>query len=107
MFCRKKKFPGRGIIEKIKLCSKGTVTLPAALRRKYKLKPGDVLTLADLGDGCLVVYARLSRVASITNEIRKIKKKKDLSVTDLYQTLDQEREEYYRRNYGGQVKPNS
>lgn len=94
-------------MEKIKLCSKGTVTLPAALCRKYKLKPGDWLTLADLGDGCLIVYAKLSSVASITNEIRRIEKKKDLSLTDLYQTLDQERKEYYRRNYGDQVKPNS
>jgi AbrB family looped-hinge helix DNA binding protein len=43
-----------------KLTSQGTVSLPATLRRKHNLRPGDVLTIEDVGDIRLVVNMSLS-----------------------------------------------
>ena len=84
----------------IQIRSKGSVTLPAALRRKYKLNEGDVMTLIDLGEGCILLVPKVSKVAGFGIEIRKIMEEKGVYEADLNQALDEEREAYYRKNYG-------
>jgi AbrB family looped-hinge helix DNA binding protein len=97
---RNAEIPKRGNMEMIQIRAKGTVTLPAALRRKYKLNEGDVMTLIDLGEGCVLLVPKVSKVAGFGDEIRKIMNEKGVYETDLTQVLDEEREEYYRKNYG-------
>lgn len=84
----------------IQIRDKGTITLPAALRRKYKLNTGDVMTLIDLGDGCMLLVPKISKVIGFSNQIKKIMEEKGVYEAGLNQALDQEREEYYQQNYG-------
>lgn len=86
-------------MEIIQIRENGTVTLPAALRRKYKLKLGGVMALIDLGDGCMFLVPKIYKVAGFSNQIKKIMKEKGVYEADLNQALDQEREEYYIKNY--------
>jgi AbrB family looped-hinge helix DNA binding protein len=39
------------------ISSKGWIVIPAALRKKYKLHPGDSVTLVDYGDTLAIVPA--------------------------------------------------
>ena len=39
----------------IQIRSKGSITLPIELRRKYQLNEGDAITLIDMGDGSFLL----------------------------------------------------
>ena len=53
----------------IQIRSKGVMTLPVELRRRYQLEEGDVLTLVDLGDGSFVITPKVSRVARLDDQV--------------------------------------
>ncbi len=40
---------------------RGVITIPGKLRERYDLRPGDVLRIIDLGEGCFVVAPGVSR----------------------------------------------
>jgi len=88
--------------EIVQLRQKGVLTLPAELRQKYGLRPGDVFTIVDLGDGAFVLSPRVSTVARLGDQLAEKLEEEGVSVEDVMQTLDEERERYYRERYLGQ-----
>lgn len=46
----------------LQIRSKGTITLPASLRKKYKLEAGKVLTVIDLGEGSILLKPKVSQI---------------------------------------------
>jgi AbrB family looped-hinge helix DNA binding protein len=80
----------------------GTITLPAALRRRYDLKQGEVLTLLDLGDGSFLLHPGISQVAQFGDRVAQVMAQEGVSLEEMLETLAQERERYYREHYTGQ-----
>ncbi len=52
----------------VQLAQRGVLTLPQALRKTYKMNPGDQFTLLDLG-GIFVLSPRRSEVDRLANRI--------------------------------------
>ena len=80
----------------LRIRSKRTITLPASLCKKYKLKEGGTLTIIDLGDGIILLKPMTSQVDKLANRIAKKLKKENITLDDLLQALDEEREKYYQ-----------
>ena len=78
----------------IQIRAKGLVTLPVELRRKYGLQEGDVLSLIDLGDGCILLSPKISQVARLGDEVARIISAKGISTEEMFQALEEERERY-------------
>jgi len=78
---------------------KGIITLPAQLRRQYGLDEGDVFTLVDLGDGAFLLTPRVSQLARLGDQVARIMAEEDVTLEELLEALDQEREAYYREHY--------
>ena len=83
----------------IQIRKKGSVTLPVELRHKYDLDEGDVFTLIDLGDGSFLLTPRVSKVNRLGDRIAEILAEGDISVNDLVNALDEERQRYYLEHY--------
>jgi bifunctional DNA-binding transcriptional regulator/antitoxin component of YhaV-PrlF toxin-antitoxin module len=83
----------------IQIRGKGVITLPIALRRRYNLNEGDVFTLIDLGDGNILLSPQLSRISKAGEQISALMADANVSLDDLLQALDEERERYYQENY--------
>jgi len=83
----------------LQIRSKGTITLPASLRKKYKLEEGEVLTIIDLGEGTILLKPMVSQVNKLSNRIAKRLGEENITLDDLLQTLDEERKIYYQENY--------
>lgn len=79
------------------LGQRGTVTLPAELRERYRLEPGEVLTLLDLG-GVFVLAPKVSVVAKLAREIETMSQEAGLSLEDLLEGLSEERRRLYREH---------
>lgn len=52
----------------LQIAQRGQVTLPKTLRERYNLKPGDPLTLLDIG-GVFVLSPRRSQVDALADDI--------------------------------------
>jgi bifunctional DNA-binding transcriptional regulator/antitoxin component of YhaV-PrlF toxin-antitoxin module len=83
----------------VQIRRKGLITLPVELRRQYNFKEGDVLTLVDLGEGALLLVPRVSQVARLGDQVADLMESQDVSLEDMLEALDQEREDYYREHY--------
>jgi bifunctional DNA-binding transcriptional regulator/antitoxin component of YhaV-PrlF toxin-antitoxin module len=83
----------------VKIRQKGVITLPVEVGRRYELAEGDIFTLVDLGDGGLMLLPQVSQVARIGDAIGEQLQTEEVSLEDLLDTLDQEREAYYREHY--------
>ena len=77
----------------------GTLSLPFELRTKYKLNEGDLLMLLDL-DGIFLLTPKLSIVSKLAYQIEQLRQKEGLSVEDLIEGLDKQRQRYYEEKYG-------
>jgi len=78
---------------------KGVITLPAELRRRYGLDEGDLFTLLDLGDGSFLLTPRVSQVARLGDRVAKLMAEEGVTVDEMLEALDRERETYYREHY--------
>jgi bifunctional DNA-binding transcriptional regulator/antitoxin component of YhaV-PrlF toxin-antitoxin module len=78
---------------------KGVITLPVDIRQRYNLDEGDVYTLVDLGEGALMLMPQVSQVARLGDAVAEQLASGKVSLEDLLETLDQERETYYREHY--------
>lgn len=85
----------------IQLRDKGVITLPMRLRRKYSLQAGDVLSVSDLGAGVLMLTPKTSRVAALGDKVADILQAEGVSIEELLESLDEERQRYYREHYVG------
>jgi bifunctional DNA-binding transcriptional regulator/antitoxin component of YhaV-PrlF toxin-antitoxin module len=83
----------------LQIRSKGTFTLPASLRKKYKLEDGEFFQLIDIGDGSFFLVPKESKVMKSGDRVAKILKEDNVTLEDLLQTLDEERKRYYKEHY--------
>ena len=82
----------------IQVRQRGTLTLPAELREKYGIRPGDTFRLLDL-DGIFVLTPMVPMVPELAREIERARLEAGLSVEELLNTLREERERYHREHY--------
>jgi len=66
----------------IQVRGRGTLTLPAALRAKYRLDEGDPLTVVDL-DGVVLLSPKLLVVPRLAAEMERLRHARKLSLKDL------------------------
>lgn len=85
----------------IQIRSKGAVTLPIELRRKYGLGEGDIITLIDLGDGSFLLTPILPQVDRLGDRIAQTMAEEGVSVDEILTALDEERKRYYQERYVG------
>jgi len=87
------------ISKTLTLRNRGTITLPAELRRKYRLEEGEPFTLIDLG-GAFVLSAKIPLVPKLVGEMERIREEAGLSVEDLLEGLNEKRGDLYQERYG-------
>jgi bifunctional DNA-binding transcriptional regulator/antitoxin component of YhaV-PrlF toxin-antitoxin module len=87
-------------VSTIQMRAKGTITLPAELRRKYALEEGDVFSLVDLGDGSLLLAPRISIVPKLVAEIESLREEAGVTVEDLLEGLPDVRRQLYEERLG-------
>ncbi|HNT26402.1 MAG TPA: AbrB/MazE/SpoVT family DNA-binding domain-containing protein [Anaerolineales bacterium] len=83
----------------IQIRSKGSLTLPMELRRKYGLNEGDIFTLIDLGDGAFMLTPNASTVARLGDRVADLLSEQNVPVDEVLQALDEERQRYYQERY--------
>lgn len=83
----------------IQIRGKGSLTLPVELRRKYQLNEGDALRLVDLGDGTFLLTPQAITVEHLGDRIAEMMSDQGVSLDDILEALDQERQNYYREHY--------
>lgn len=77
---------------------RGVLTLPAELRERYGIRPGDTFRLLDM-DGIFVLTPMVPMVPELAREIERARIEAGLSTEDLLRTLRDERERYGREQY--------
>ena len=82
----------------VQVRQRGTLTLPAELRDKYGIEPGDTFRLVDL-DGILVLTPMVTMVPELAREIERARVEAGLSIEELLAKLREQRERHYRENY--------
>jgi bifunctional DNA-binding transcriptional regulator/antitoxin component of YhaV-PrlF toxin-antitoxin module len=78
---------------------KGVITLPIELRRQYNLDEGDVFTLVDLGGGSFLLTPQVSQVARLGDQVASLMEEEGVTLEEMLEALDQEREIYYQEHY--------
>ena len=82
----------------IQVRQRGTLTLPAELRAKYNIEPGDTFHVLDL-DGVLILTPMTPMVPELAREIERLRVEAGLSLEELLQGLREQRERYYLEKY--------
>jgi AbrB family looped-hinge helix DNA binding protein len=80
---------------------RGVLTLPAELREKYGIRPGDTFRLVDL-DGIFVLTPMAPMVPELAQEIERARIEAGMSTEDLLRGLREQRERYIAERYGDQ-----
>ena len=80
----------------VKIRRKGTITIPAKLRKEYKLEEGQKLTIIDLGNGAILLTPIVSQVDKLANQIAEKFKDEGITFEDLLQALNELRKTYNR-----------
>lgn len=75
----------------LQIRGRGTVTLPARTRERYRLQDGDPLTFIDL-DGVMLLAPRIGVVAKLSAEIERSAREAGLTTEQLVEGARQERE---------------
>ena len=88
----------------VQVRQRGTLTLPADLRAKYGIKPGDTFRLVDL-DGIFVLTPMVPMVPELAREIDRLRREAGLSIEELLTGLREQREQYYLEHYGDAETP--
>mgnify|MGYP001579232569 FL=1 len=83
----------------LEISQSGAVVLPAKVRRKYGLLPGDRLLIEDFGSA-LVLRTAPSRVDEFGDQIEAARKSAGLTVADLLEGLDEQRIRYNEARHG-------
>lgn len=84
----------------LQIRGKGTITLPASLRKKYNLEEGEILTVIDLGGGSILLRPMVSRIDTLSKRAAKSLKEDHVSLGELLETLDEEHKKYFNAKYG-------
>jgi len=82
----------------VQVRQRGILSLPAKLRSKYDIKPGDILRIIDL-DGIFVLTPTVPMIPELAREIERARLEAGLTVDELLKGLRQQRERYYQEKY--------
>lgn len=82
----------------IQVRQRGTLTLPAELREKYRIGVGDTVRIVDL-DGIMVLTPMVPMVPALAREIERMRLAAGLSVEELLGALREQRERYHQENH--------
>jgi AbrB family looped-hinge helix DNA binding protein len=82
----------------VQVRSRGVLTLPADIRKKYEIKEGDTFQLLDL-DGLFVLTPMVPLVPELAREIERARLEAGLSTEELLGALREQRERYHRERY--------
>lgn len=82
----------------VQVRQRGTLTIPAELREKYGIEPGDTFRVVDL-DGLFILTPMVPMVPELAREIEKARLEAGLDTTDLIRSLREERAKYFQENY--------
>jgi len=83
----------------IQVRQRGNVTLPAELRERYGIVPGDTFRIVDL-DGIFVLTPMTPMVPELAREIERARLEAGLDTVDLLRALREERMRYVAETYG-------
>lgn len=83
----------------LQIRGKGTITLPASLRKKYNLEEGEIFRLIDVGDGSFFLVPMESKVMKSADKVAKKVKEANVTLEELFEVLDEERKRYYQEHY--------
>jgi bifunctional DNA-binding transcriptional regulator/antitoxin component of YhaV-PrlF toxin-antitoxin module len=78
---------------------RGTLTLPAEVRKRHRIRTGDAYELLDL-DGIFVLAPMTAIVPELAREIERARLEAGLSVDDMLRALREERARYVAEKYG-------
>ena len=82
----------------IQVRDRGVLTLPADIREKYGIQPGDTFRLVDL-DGIFVLTPMVPMVPELAREIERSRIEAGFSTEELLRSLRDQRERYHREHY--------
>jgi len=85
--------------ETVRVRQRGVLTLPASLREKYGIRPGDTFRLVDL-DGIFVLTPMVPMVPELAREIERMRREAGLTIEELLAGLREQRKRYYQERYG-------
>jgi bifunctional DNA-binding transcriptional regulator/antitoxin component of YhaV-PrlF toxin-antitoxin module len=81
------------MIETIQVRQRGSLTLPASLRKRYNIKTGDTYRIIDL-DGILIFTPMVPMVPELAREIERARIEAGISTEEMLSTLREQRERY-------------
>jgi len=84
----------------IQVRQRGTLTLPAELRDRYKIEPGDTYRVLDL-DGIFVLTPMIPMISELARQIEKARRDAGLSIDELLTALREQRTRYATENVLG------
>jgi len=84
----------------IQIRKKGTFTLPSSFRQKYGIEEGEIYSYIDLGEGAILLTRKVSQVDILSRRIAGNLKEENVTLEDLLQTLDEERQKIFKEKYG-------
>jgi len=85
----------------VQVRQRGTLTLPADIRERYHIRPGDSYHLVDL-DGVLVLTPLAPLVPELAREIERARLEAGLSIEELLEDLRAQRERYTAEKFGAE-----
>jgi AbrB family looped-hinge helix DNA binding protein len=77
----------------VNVAQRGVVTLPKSIREAYGLRPGDTLTLLDLG-GVFLLSPRRSEIDTLADRISQALTERGETLESMLHVLREERERY-------------
>lgn len=83
----------------VQIRQRGNLTLPATLRERYGIEPGDTFRILDL-DGIFVLTPMVPMVPELAREIERARVEAGLDTAELLQALREERARYVAETYG-------
>jgi bifunctional DNA-binding transcriptional regulator/antitoxin component of YhaV-PrlF toxin-antitoxin module len=83
----------------VQVRQRGSLTLPASLRERYQIKPGDTFNILDL-DGIFVLTPMTPMVPGLAHEIERARVEAGLSVEEMLTSLRERRDRYVRAKDG-------
>jgi AbrB family looped-hinge helix DNA binding protein len=81
------------MVETVQIRQRGSLTLPANIRKRYGIKPGDSYRIIDL-DGILIFTPMTPIVPELAREIERARVEAGLSTEELLSALREQRERY-------------
>lgn len=88
----------------LQMRAKGSITIPAELRRKYMLDDGDVFTIVDLGDGSFFIAPRVSILPKLVAEMETIREEAGVTIEEMLADLTDVRRELYEERYRERIE---